>query len=170
MHVRAVREITPGVGVLYRKAYVHVLLEALLLLRGGATPRCCDAQTIATPPPLSGPGVVPPGKLGSEWGEQCIPAYEIETVHDISVVQCGEKGHKYSNCGEGSTQRTQEAEEMDPCECAKRCREDASCGVMAYQEDTEHTERTPGKWVNTRCFLYKTCVVSDYTATRNSWW
>jgi hypothetical protein len=158
MHVRAVSEITPG--VLLRK----VLLEALLLLRG----RCCYAQT--TPPPLSGPGVVPPGKLGSEWGDQCIPAYEIETVHAISVVQCGEKGHKYSICGEGSTQRTQEAEEMDPCECAKRCREDASCGVMAYQEDTEHTERTPGKWVNTRCFLYNTCVVSDYTAAHNSWW
>lgn len=128
---------------------------------------CCYAQAT---PPLSGPGVVPPGKLGSEWGEECVPAYMLETVSDVSVVQCGDKGHKYSICGEDSTQRKQEADEMDPCECAKRCHEDRDCEVMAYQEDTEHTERAPGKWVNTRCFLYKTCVVSDYTANKNSWW
>ena len=59
-----------------------------------------------------------------------MPAYMLETVSDISVVQCGDKGHKYSICGEDSTQRKQEADEMDPCECAKRCREDKDCEVI----------------------------------------
>jgi hypothetical protein len=180
----------------------HALVRQLLLAAVRSSWACC-AQAQA-PPPLTGPGVVPPGKLGSDWGEECLPTYALAAVDDISVVQCGDKGHKYQICGEKSTQRTQLADEMDPCECAKRCLADPTCdgmipctqlcltplsdtvhsspyvsvnepvwrcvAVMSYQEDSDNKARAPGKWVNTRCFLYKTCVVGDYTANKNSWW